>query len=358
MKPNRKALCAFVLAGALAAVAGAEPVISGLLLSRLESTGDPDAVGEYAVGLEEYANLRLKADAGDRGTVYAAVNLVAASGSLADPAAMDAGQNYSSAIELERLYVKIRGPAVDLESGLLRLPFGYGQAFRPTDFLNPPHPLIPDARPRAVLGGSLAAYPSDASKLRGFVALGPDPGQSDGGGAVFGAAADHNADRFSVQALYALRTPESAATDPLHRGGLSVKAEAGAALVLDAMYSWDGAALDGWDGLRGAAGADYSILDGDLYLLAQYLYNGPRLLDAGTLPEVHYLYAQAHYRLDDYTAAGISALTALDAVSYVPAVSVEREFFQGCTADLRLSAPADRDGLVALTMTAAVRVRF
>ncbi|MCK7470695.1 MAG: hypothetical protein MZU95_07820 [Desulfomicrobium escambiense] len=39
--------------------------------------GRTEALEEYTVGLEEYANLRLKAVAGDRGTIYAAVNLVA-----------------------------------------------------------------------------------------------------------------------------------------------------------------------------------------------------------------------------------------------------------------------------------------
>ncbi|MCK7470697.1 MAG: hypothetical protein MZU95_07830 [Desulfomicrobium escambiense] len=72
------------------------------------------------------------------------------------------------------------------------------------------------------------------------------------------------------------------------------KLEAGAAFVVDTMYSWDGGELVRVrTGCAAGLGIDYSMFDQDLYLLGQYLYNGPRLLERGTLPHTNYLYAMA-----------------------------------------------------------------
>ena len=356
------AALAVIVTGACPLTAASDPVISGILQTRLDAAWQDGAAEDYTVGLEEYASLRLKAAAGDRGTVYAAVNLVAASGSCASDGlagnSLIAGDNYAAAIEVERLYAKIQGRTTDVEGGLLRIPFGYGQAFRPTDFLNPPNPLLPDARPRAVLGGTLALYPADTSKLRAFAAMGTDPGTSDGGGASFGLSGDINTERLSSQALYAYQAPSSTAPDGIHRGGFSAKLEAGAAFVADVMYSWDGGELVGFGGLRASMGIDYSVLGGDLYLLGQYLYNGPRLLERGTLPRTNYLYGLILYRFDDYTSATLSALAGLDDESCAPSMGVERELFQGCTAGMSFRMAFDSWNPSSASAALTVRMRF
>jgi len=339
------AALAVTATSAFTQAAAADPVISGILQSRLDAAWQDGAVDEHTVVLEEYANVRLRAEAGDRGTVYAAVNLVAVSGS-------------DAVIEVERLYARIQGETADIQVGLLRIPFGYGQGFRPTDFLNPPNPLVPDARPRAVLGGMFALYPADTSKLRAFAAMGTETGTSDVSGSVFGLSGDINTDRSSLQALYAWQAPSSATPDGVHRGGFSAKLEAGPAFVADVMYSWDGGELVGFDGLRAGLGIDYSILGGDLYLLGQYLYNGPRLLETGTLPHTNYLYALALYRFDDYTSATLSALAGLDDESRFPGLGVERELFQGCTAGLSLRMVLDSWDPSSASAALTLRMRF
>jgi hypothetical protein len=105
--------------------------------------------GDFSFGSEEYANLRLKARAGEHGTVHAAVNFIAAAGYFAVPSSSFAkAQGYATAIELERLYFRAAGSSLpfDIEAGLMRLAFGYGVAFSPTDFLSLRNPLVSEAR--------------------------------------------------------------------------------------------------------------------------------------------------------------------------------------------------------------------
>ncbi|MCX7788590.1 MAG: hypothetical protein N2442_12950, partial [Spirochaetes bacterium] len=118
-------------------------------------------------GFEQYGNLRLEAPLNRWGKVYVAGNVLAASGSSLERAVTTStGQGYGSLVELERLYYRLETESSDWETGLLRIPFGFGQAFRPTDFLNPPNPLNPDARPRGVLGTVYTLYPTDSILFR------------------------------------------------------------------------------------------------------------------------------------------------------------------------------------------------
>jgi len=352
-------LCCVVLAAAASRAAADEPTISGVVSGAANAAAGAGSSPVFGYGVEQYANLRLKADAGDSASVYAAVNLIAASGAnaaaLAGAGLYTAGDNYAAALELERLYVSLRGERTDADFGLMRLAFGYGQAFRPSDFLNPPNPLVADARPRGSLGAVVKAYTPAGGKLAAFVVAGADPLAIDGSGILLGASADAHFSRASVQGLYAYRTPDGESSLGVHRAGLSVKLEATVGIALDATYALLPADGVGLDGLEAAVGVDYSFMDGKLYALAQYLYNGPGMLDPdedltrlyaagadiGVYNRRNYALVQAQYSFSDYTRAGLSCLAGLDDLSFSPALSVEHEPFQGMTVTVIARAALD-----------------
>jgi hypothetical protein len=373
---------------------GAGPEISGILEASAAAALAPGYGGtgpSLSEGAEAYSNLRLKARVGERGTVFAALNLAAASGSSLplDPATgaaaapFVAGRGYASALELERLYCRVEGEAFDLEAGLLRLAFGFGQAWSPSDFLVSRSPLNPDARPRGSLALAASAYPGGDWKAEAFVVAGGEASAPSGEGTIAGLALEGHGPRGSAQLLYAIEGRAPGPASALHRLGLSLKLEAGAGIVLDALYSLDGDWLrtgryydrswEALDGLEASLGADYSLLKGDLYLMGQYLYRGgsalapgdgldklysrdaswsdyapasrAALLDPGLpLGELNrrdYLYAMASYRIDDYDTATLSCAACLDDLSFVPALALEREPFQGLSLRLEGRLPLD-----------------
>jgi hypothetical protein len=379
--------------------------LSGIVDSSFRAALAPDYGadggwdGAFSTGFEQFANLRFQAPAGERATVFAAVNLAAASGTAlpvyaagAGEAAgsgrivlhpYSAGKGYASALELERLYFRVEGEESDIEAGLMRIAFGYGQAWRPLDFLNPPNPLFPDARPRGSLGAAVTTYPSDLWTGRFFLVSGEDPLETNGEGTTAGAAAEYHGPAASLQVLYAVRAPVSGFSRPAHRFGLSLKAEAGAAFVLEGLYTLEGdAAATGrlygrpWDPLRGlqaSAGADYSFFGGKLVTMVQYLYNGAGVIGRGgaldglydpaggewtSLPpgertlrgdipladlnRRNYLSASLTRLIDDYTRAALFCVAGLDDGSLVPVLSAEHEPFQGLLLSLSLRLPLDR----------------
>lgn len=367
---------AVLLLAAPAFTAADDWSVTGALDSALSGSLTADYPGVDAAGtfgFEQYANLRLKARAGDYGTVYAAANLIAATGRSALPVApFVAGDYYAAALELERLYFRIQGETLDASIGLQRLAFGYGQAWSPTDFLSPRNPLVPDARPRGVLAAALAWYPADGLKLLAFVAAGRDPAQDDGDGALAGGSGEYHGERVSVQTLYAYQAPNAAYGEGVHRAGLSVKADAVVGFAIDALYTYDYDRRTGLRGLQASAGLDYSFLDGDLYALCQYLYHGAAALDPdddlgdlyaeddwnrlppeartpasgvvfgdGGLNRRDYLYAALTYRLDDYTALTGSAVVSLDDLSFSPSLAFEHEPFQGASLGVSVRLPVD-----------------
>jgi hypothetical protein len=330
---------------------GDGPVFSGVLDSSL-SFGVPAGDGNFSYGFEEYANLRLQERLGDRAVFYAAFNCAAASGSLAAPASpgagFQAGENYASVLELERLYMKLRGGSFDAEAGLLRLAFGYGQVWGPSDFLNPRNPLIPDARPRAILGGDLAWYPLDMSKLQVFAAAPRDSANVSGEASRFGLMAEYHGSRASLQALYAYESPEDTASPlGLHRGGVSFKLDLALGLVADALYTLNPENGGSLEDLAASAGFDYSFGGGDWYILAEYLYRGKEAVNPWNLENRHYLYGALRYQYSDYTAWTLDATAALEDLSLIPRLQLETEFFQGmsfifsCRTPL---APFQKDG--------------
>jgi hypothetical protein len=348
---------AFGLAGA---VFGQGLEFSGLLDSTVSMGAGAGEGPDFFYGFEEYANLRMQAKLREGITFYGALNLTAAAGSPAEAAAglgaanaavypglgassFSAGENYAAALELERLYFRVNGEYLDGEAGLMRLAFGYGQVWGPSDFLNPRNPLYPDARPRAILGAGLFLYPGDKVKIQGFAAAPRDPLNTAGEGAQAGLAGEIHGELLSIQALYAFESPRGGNSRGIHRGGLSLKADMELGLVADLLYTLNPGAMSGFGGLAASAGFDYSLLDGNLYILAEYLYNGAESVSSREFSRRHYLYVLAQYRFTDYTNAGLACVAGLEDLSFAPVLTVEHDLFQGFTLSLSGRLPLDRE---------------
>ncbi len=353
--------CAFFLAVTAVPPAAEEPVFSGTLETKAAgtllvdglSTGDDSVAWSF----EESANLRFKAAAGERGTAFGSFNLRAwtadAPERLVSLATLDPSlgldgkalrTELSSGGELERLYVSLRGEKADTDAGLMRIAFGYSPAFRPTDILNPPNPLYPNARLRGVLGVAVAAYPSDDAKLRGFFASRATAAFGDTGAAstaavrpLAGLSADWNGRRFSAQPLYLVRLPESAGTVPDQYAGISLKMEAGAGWCLDALWTNEDRDAPFAESLKASVSADWSAFDAKLYLLGQYLWNGPGDRGVNGIREVterQYGFATIAWQWDDYTRFALSCLANLEDRSLAPALTATHEPFQGMSLGL------------------------
>jgi hypothetical protein len=366
-----------------------EPVFSGVFDSTVIFEGGAGEAPAISYGIEEYLNLRFRAAVGDKGTFHGALNLIALSGnSLENAAALAAaataaagaggnlpaasslavGENYAAILELERLYFRVNGDYTDWEAGLLRLAFGYGRVFSPSDFLNPRNPLFPDARPRAVLGSALAAYPAGETKVQVFAAAPKNPFNTQGGGLLFGASAERHGERASIQGLYAFETPPGSGTagsgtigsgtigsngvqssGAVHRGGLSLKADWELGFTADVFYTWEQGAKPDIEGLAASAGFDYSFGDGDFYVLTEYLFSGLSSVSSAQSGNLsgfsnrNYLYGSVLYHFNDYTNASAALLFGLDDSSFTPLLSVNYELFQGFTLGLTGQVPLDRD---------------
>jgi hypothetical protein len=356
------ALAAFGLAGA---AFGQGLEFSGLLDSGVSMRAGAGDASAFSYGVEEYANIRVQAKIRDQAALYGAVNFIAAAGNSAgeasawglyqkgrqnglSPSSYVDGENYVSGIELERLYFRLNGDYLDFDGGLLRLPFGYGQVWGPSDFLNPKNPLYPDARPRAVLGAGLSWYPDDSAKILFFGAAPKAPLSETGAGGLGGISLDRHGDRASLQLLYAFQSPHEEAGQGLHRMGLSLKADLVLGLVADMLYTCNGEAGTGIEGLSASAGFDYSFLDGRFYLLAEYLYNGEASstsAEGGNLTGLsnrNCLYASLLYRINDYTNLSAALIAGLNDVSFTPVLGAEHELFQGLSLSLSAQFPLDR----------------
>jgi hypothetical protein len=354
---------------------------SGLLDSTvLLGAGAGDRSG-FIYGLEEYAAIRMQAKLRDGAAFYGALNLSSSSGAYAQagarlaganapftrglsPSALVVGENYLAALELERLYFRLNGDYLDCEAGLMRMAFGYGLVFGPMDFLNPRNPLRPEARPRALLGVDLAYYPADALKFRALSAAARDPFADFGAGTLVGLAGEYHGGRLSLQGLYVYESPHDTLSRGLHRFGLSLKGDLVLGLAAEALYTYDpqaafGPAGDGLEGLALSLGFDYAFLDGDLYVLAEYLYRGGRSAGALGSGGNQYLYASGLYRLNDYTGLGLGLMAALDDLSFTPVVTAEYEVFQAFTLIFNCQVPlppgGEADHYVQSTLTARLR---
>ncbi|MDR0669912.1 MAG: hypothetical protein LBF95_07495 [Treponema sp.] len=348
------AIIAALFALAAGGVSAQDLSVSGILDSTVNFTAGAGGA-ENSWGMEEYATIRLQARARDEALFYGSVNVSASSGSYAQAALLTAapgaagpslltlGDNYAAAMELERLYVKISRETVDFQAGLTRMAFGYGLVFGPMDFMNPRNPLRPNARPRAVLGADLAFYPKDDVKAGVFSAAARDPLVPSGAGTLAGLSGEYHGDRMSVQGLYVYESPHDALTWGVHRFGLSLKGDLVVGLAAEALYTYEPLAGNAVEGLALSLGFDYAFLDGDLYVLAEYLYRGNSAALSLGFTGNHHLYANALYRLDDYTRLGLGSMAALDERSLVLMATAEHELFQGFTLNLTCQVPMDRN---------------
>jgi hypothetical protein len=368
MKRNMALLGAAVFLGAAGGAFAQEKgfTVSGLFDSTVTMQAGAGDAPDFSWGVEEYANLRLQAKLRERAVFYGAFNLIAASGLPAQAAAVHsaaqaqaavglgtsafvAGENYTAGMELERLYFTLNGEYLDLSAGLMRIPFGYGQVFGPSDFLNPKNILLPDARPRAVLGGTVSAYPADSLKIAAFGAAPKDPLALDGGGGLAGLSADQHWDRASLQVLYAFESPKTGSPRGIHRAGMSVKADLELGFAADLLYTANPDTGADAGGLSASFGFDYSFFEGKLYILGEYLYNGEDSSSSSKSGNIfgfsneHYLYASALYRFSDYTNVTLGCLWGFSDLSSRPLAGLEHELFQGFILSLSLQVPLDQD---------------
>jgi len=340
----------------------AQMTVSGILDSSVSMQAGAGDAPKSSVGFEEFANIRFQSKIRDRAAVYGAVNLIAASGDYAanaklaaeafggssiSPTAYVSGENYIAGFELERLYFRLNGESFDFDGGLMRLPFGYGQVWGSSDFLNPKNPLKPDARPRAVLGTALFWYPAEDFKLLTFYTAPRDAFSREGKGSLVGLSLDRHWNAVSVQPLYSFQTPNEGSEYGIHRAGLSVKADIEVGLFFDALYTYNHEAGTELDGLSFSIGADYSFFDGNLLALAEYLYNGETSSTAlgygGSFSNNHYLYTSFTWRFNDFTNISAALISAFDDVSFIPVITLNHDLFQGATLTITAQVPMDRD---------------
>ena len=380
----------------------AQTTFSGILDSTVSMNAGAGDAPDFSYGIEEFANLRVQSRIGGKATFFGAVNLMAAAGDyaknaaeLADatnaaaPSGMNStafiyGQNYIAAIELERLYLRLQGEHLDFNGGLMRLPFGYGQVWGPSDFLNPKNPLRPDARPRGLLAASFSWYPTDTFKLLGFYCSPRDAIEVDGSGSLFGITLDKHWEKISFQVLYALETPTDEFKFGLHRMGLSLKADLKAGIVMDMLYTFNPPQTPletGGDyylsGLCFSLGVDYSFYNGKLIALAEYLFSGDSynltvFSAEADRPIVqdnnNYFYTSLTWRYSELTNIGIACVFGLDDNAITPAITYNRDLFQGASLTVTAQFPhgngemgkihPDSNMGTYFLCTARVRLRF
>lgn len=331
----------------------AQMTVSGILDSTVALRAGAGDSPSASFGIEEFANIRFQSRLRERGTVTGAINLTAASGLYALPLGgigFTVGDNFIASLELERLHFRLRGEHIDFDGGLFRLPFGYSQVWGSSDYLNPKNPLKPDARPRAILGAALTWFPIDELKLQGFYAAPRDVLEQEGKGSLFGLSLDHHWDKASLQTLYSFETPKDGSAFGIHRAGVSLKFDIKAGFVLDTLYTYNHEAGTELDGLSFSFGVDYSFFDGNLIVLAEYLYNGETSSTALD-PERnifgfsnnHYLYTSLTWRFSDLTNMSVAVISGFDDISFTPVVSVNHDLFQGAVLTITMQAPLDRD---------------
>ncbi|MDR0643651.1 MAG: hypothetical protein LBG05_01875 [Treponema sp.] len=320
-----------------------------------------------SVILEAYANLRLQARTKGGAVFYAAFNVTAMSGANAQAAVSQGltvkGENYAAMMELERLYVRLNGDYAKLDLGLMRLAFGYDTVFGPSDYFNPKNPLQPNARGRAILGATVSAYPSDSFKLQAFAVAPKDPLKADGSGSQFGASFDKYWEWLRLQGLYAF---ENTGQFGVHRVGMSVKADIEVGLVADCLYTINPEDLSGVEGFSASVGTDYSLIDGDLYLLAAYLFNGAYSVTMFSFEENplgyigrHNVYALARYNFSEFTNISGGCMVAItdEETSLTPILGFSHDVLQGFTITLQAQAPI-RQEFEQIAFTALARLKF
>jgi hypothetical protein len=183
--------------------------------------------------------------------------------------------------------------------------------------------------------------------MLGFGAAPRNPFSGSGEGGLVGLSMDQHWDRASVQALYSFESPQTGSDKGKHRAGLSVKADVEVGLVMDALYTYNNEAETKIDGLSFSMGADYSFFDGNLIVLAEYLYNGASSSTAlgygGSFSNENYLYTGVTWLFNDYTNMSAALISCFDDISFTPVISLNHDLFQGATLTVTAQIPLDRD---------------
>jgi hypothetical protein len=218
--------------------------------------------------------------------------------------------------------------------------------------------LLPDARPRAILGTAFFWYPTEETKLLTFYSVPCDAFSQEGDGSFFGLSFDKHWNKASIQTLYCFETPKEYSANGIHRAGLSIKADLELGLVIDALYTYNHEAQTRLDGLSFSAGADYSFFDSKLIILAEYLYNGKTSSTAqgygGNFTNNHYLYTSLTLRFNDYTNMNAAVIIGFDDISFIPIISLNHDLFQGATLTVSAQMPVERYFIV----NTKLRLRF
>jgi len=330
----------------------AQMTVSGILDSTVymvaATEDNPFFDDPFSCSIEEFANIRFQTSLRSGGTFFGAVNLIAAAGNYINDSNKESfviGENYSAGFEIERLYFQLNGEHIDFDAGLMRLPFGMGNVWGPSDFLNPKNPLKPDARPRGILGGSLSWFADNNLKLLGFFAAPRQPFDNDGW--LTGISASHRLGKVNAQILYSYEMPKFESEYGIHRAGLSLKADVEVSIVMDMLYTYNHEAKTDISGLSFSIGADYSFFDGNLIVLADYLYNGKTSSTAweygGSFSNNHYLYTGFTWLFSDFTNINIALISGFDDISFTPFFSLSHELFQGAMLTITAQIPMDRD---------------
>jgi hypothetical protein len=101
------------------------------------------------------------------------------------------------------------------------------------------------------------------------------------------------------------------------------------------------------EGLSVGAGFDYSFLDGNFYVLAEYLYNGFSSVTAagfgGSWTNNHYLYGTVLFRFNDYCSLSLATVFCFDDLSFSPFATLNYDFFHGFSLNLAARYPLDQN---------------
>lgn len=313
-------------------------IFNGSYESIFDTTHETDYFNKeyqaFSWGLNNYLNLRMKANINEYLTFGMSINInmfagnytdnyrtyfARMSSSVVDPMTqMLESDNlfsmpfyykntYIGSFDLERLYFKVGNDYFDIESGLVRLAKGYSLFFSPMDFFNPKDPLNPNARPEGKLALIATFYPMDMWKIEAFAVAPDNPVKSNGWDFKFGASTEFNIDKLNFQFLYTLFMPEMAYqkdqeeegfpaftnNDFSHIIGFSMKADIEVGLFIDTVYRFDQMVFREnsyydkefyiYRGLEFAIGVDYTIdvpnTDSNIYLLLEYMFYGSGMLD-------------------------------------------------------------------------------
>jgi len=116
---------------------------------------------------------------------------------------------------------------------------------------------------------------------------------------------------------------------------------------MDALYTYNHEAGTRLDGLSFSVGADYSFFDGNLMVIAEYLYNGKTSSTAfghgGSFFNNHYLSTGFLYRFNDFTNMNLALISGISRTpSFMPIISLNHELFQGATLTISAQVPIDR----------------